>query len=48
MASTKDDNNCMYSTAQAVIPFTFDGKLFYTHTSWLSERQYRAFHNIPV
>ena len=38
----------MYSTAQAVIPFTFDGKLFYTHTSWLSERQYRAFHNIPV
>lgn len=38
----------MYSTVQAIVPYEINGEKYFTHTSWFSERQYRAFHNIPV
>lgn len=34
--------------SHAVVPFTFKGEQFYTHTSWFSENQYNAWSSIPA
>ena len=34
-------------SVQAIVPFEINGQKFYTHTSWLSEKQYNAWNSIP-
>lgn len=34
-------------SVQAVVPFEINGERFFTHTSWLSEKQYNAWSSIP-